>query len=645
MRSFSKLLSAVWIWCFSVSGTVSADEHPSQDHQAASVNDAAARSIDELKSQLEKILQDSHTPGLSVAIVHRDGPEWVAGLGLADVASHRVADAKTLFRIGSVSKGFVSLAILKLVNEGKLSLHDPVHELAPEVWFDNPWEATDPVRVVDLVEHTTGWDDMHLREYAKDASPTMTLREALDYDHHSRTSRWKPGTRMAYCNSGPAVAAYIVEKLSGQRFEDFVKQNFFDPIGMKTATYFQPQAQSAATLYQADSNTAFPYWNILFRPAGAINASAEDMAKYLQFYLNRGVVDGNEVLPASSIDRMEVPTRDWAAQAGLKTGYGLSNYVSISDGFVYHGHDGGVQGGITEMHYLKEYDVGYFFSVNSNSSAIGRIDKAIRTYITRNLAKPTPLPAVALSPAANQYTGWYQADSPRVQMTNFIQLLLGNLRLRFANGKMYSLTATLPIKEYELVPVSANQFRLLPQPDQHEAPAPIATDILLPRNDAGLFIQGYSGSVTLKHIPAWLVYARISLLIWFGLAFISVVLYAPFWLIAGMIKKRRRPAERWLRLWPLIAVLSLAATLAIVAISGDDAITRLGELTLWSAGVFISSLLFGIAAVAGFITWWRGEKTRIRPVVYWYSLAVILPILTAAIYLARWGIVGLRTWA
>jgi len=96
------------------------------------------------------------------------------------------------------------------------------------------------VRVADLLEHTTGWDDMHLREYAKDAPASMGLREALDYDHHSRISRWPPGTRMAYCNSGPAVAAYIVEKITGQRFEDFVEQNFFGPIGMKTATYFQP---------------------------------------------------------------------------------------------------------------------------------------------------------------------------------------------------------------------------------------------------------------------------------------------------------------------------------------------------------------------------------------------------------------------
>ena len=219
-------------------------------------------------------LKEMHIPGMSVAIVHRDGPQWVTGLGLADVASNRAATAETLFRIGSTSKAFASLAILRLADQGKLSLEDPVHKLVPEVWFENQWETSDPIRVVHLLEHTTGWDDMHFREYAKEDA-TIGLLEAFDYDHHSRISRWRPGTRHAYCNSGPAVAAYIVEKITGQRFEDYVEQNFFQPIGMKTATYFQPAAElAAATLYHDDGRTVVPYWHIIYRPAGSINASA-----------------------------------------------------------------------------------------------------------------------------------------------------------------------------------------------------------------------------------------------------------------------------------------------------------------------------------------------------------------------------------
>jgi len=599
-----------------------------------------AQSIQELQQQLEKILKDTHTPGMSVAIVHREGPEWIAGLGKADVAADRATSPETLFRIGSTSKAFAALSILKLANEGKLSLEDPVHKLAPEVWFQNRWEATDPVRVVDLLEHTTGWDDMHLREYAKDA-PGIGLREALDYDHHSRTSRWRPGTRMAYCNSGPAVAAYIVEKISGQRFEDYVQQNFFEPIAMKTATYFQPNSGKLTTLYHPDGKTPYPYWNILYRPAGSINASAKDMAAYVRFYLNRGTVDGVPVMPASSIDRMEVPTRTWAAKEGLKTGYGMSNYWSIHEGFVYHGHNGGVEGGLTEMAYLPDYGAGYFYSINAgNGDAFEKIGKTIRAYVTRNLQRPLLPPVASLPVNAHAYAGWYTLDSPREEMAHFLDRLLGLVLVRFADGKL--LASTLGERNQVSVPVSAAQFRDVPKKG---LPEPVPTAELLTPNGEGLFIQMGGGTQTIKRIPAWLAIAQIALTAWFVLAVVSILLYAPFWLLGGLSKKRRRPAERWMRLWPLIAVLSLVAIVVIFMLSSNDLISRMGNLTVWSLAFCLASVAYGVASVASGVALWRAPKQEVRRWVRRFSTVVILALLIAAAYLAYWGVIGIRTWA
>ncbi len=597
-----------------------------------------AQSIAELQQQLEKILRDANTPGMSVAIVHRDGPEWIAGLGKADVAVDRATSKDTLFRIGSTSKAFASLSILKLANAGKLSLEDPVHKLAPEVWFDNPWEASDPVRVVDLLEHTTGWDDMHFREYAKDA-PGMGLREGLDYDHHSRISRWRPGTRMAYCNSGPAVAAYIVEKISGDRFEDYVTQNFFQPIGMTTATYFQPAAHLLTALYHSDGKTPFPYWNILFRPAGSINASANDMAAYVRFYLNRGNVNGVEVIPASSIDRMEIPTRTWASQEGLKTGYGLSNYWSIHEGFPYHGHNGGVEGGVTEMAYMPDYGVGYFFSLNSgNVDAFEKIGKTIRAYVTRGLQKPTLPPVAALSPDAGAYSGWYRPDSPRVQMIYFVERLVGLAWGRFDGGNL-SLTSLGGNQVF--VPVTGTQFREVPKKGPPDA---VPTAELLTPNAEGQFIQIGDGMVTMKRVPAGIAMAEIVLTASVVLAIVAILVYAPFWLLGGLSKKRRRPAERAIRWWPLIAVFSLAAVVIIFMLSGDELISRMGNLTVWSAALFSATLAYGVASIAGAIALWRMRNHEVRNSVRMFSIFVILALLVAAAYFAYWGFFGLRTW-
>jgi len=599
-----------------------------------------AQSIAELQQQLEKILVDTHTPGVSVAIVHRDGPEWMAGLGKSDVAANRDTTSDTQFRIGSTSKAFASLSILKLSNEGKLSLDDSVHKLVPEVWFENPWEATDPVRVVDLLEHTTGWDDMHLREYAKD-DPALSLRDALDYDHHSRISRWRPGTRMAYCNSGPAVAAYIVEKITGEKFEDYVSKNFFDPIGMKTATYFHPTTGMLTNLYHADGKTTYPYWNVEYRPAGSINASAKDMAAYVQFYLNRGTVNGVEVIPAASIDRMEMPTRTWAAQQGLKAGYGLSNYWSINEGFVYHGHDGGVAGGLTEMAYIPENDVGYFYSINAaNGGSFGKIGEAIRAYLTRNLPKPVPPPVAPLATNAASYAGWYQPDSTRSELTHFLERLLGIVRVQFTDGEL--LVSNIGERNIVFVPVTDTQFR---SNRKKGPPSPIATVELLAPNAEGQFIQLGAGEETIKRIPAWFAISEIILTCWFVLAVVLILLYAPFWILGGLRKERRRPAERGMRLWPLIAVLSLIAVVIIFNAASDDLIPRMGNLTVWSASFFLATVIYALATLAGAVSLWRAPKEGVRTGVRRFSMVVIVALLVAAAYFAYWGIIGLRTWA
>jgi CubicO group peptidase (beta-lactamase class C family) len=594
-----------------------------------------AQSIPELQQQITKILTDTHTPGVSIAIVHRDGPEWVTALGKADVASNRDATAWTLFRIGSTSKAFASLSILKLVREGKLSLDDPIRKLIPEIGYDNKWESTDPVRVVHLLEHTTGWDDMHLREYAKDALG-MDLRTALDFGRSSRYSRWRPGTRMSYCNTGPAVAAYIVERITGERFEDYVEQNFFLPIGMRTATYFKPGLAQATTLYHSDGKTPYPYWNISYRPAGAINASAQDMAAYVQFYLNRGSVNGTPLVPASEIDRMESPASTWAAHDGLKAGYGLSNYWTFNEGFIYHGHNGGVEGGLTELAYLPDNGMGYFYSINSgNGDAFSKIGKAIRAYITRNLQRPVVPAAAALPPDTADYAGWYQPDSPRQELTRFVERLAGLSRLHFNDGKMIlsSVNGT-----NTFIPVSGHLFRYVGKDDP---PEPAASAALLTPNSEGRFVHA---GVTMKRIPTWFALVEILLTGFVILSLISVIVYAPVWIIGGFFKKRRRPAERPMRLWPLLAVLSIIAFVAVFILCSADDLGRLGNVTLWSLAIFATSLALAAASLISAWTAYRPRTDEVRRSVRIYSMLVSAALVIATIYLAYWGIIGLRTW-
>src|SRR6185312_157424 len=250
---------------------------------SAAETNSAPMTIPPLRAAIEEVLKQTKTPGAAVAIVSRDKVEWTAGIGLSDVAAGKPATDVTLFRIGSVSKGFVALAALQLQEQGKLKLTDTVKQWVPDVAFINPWEATDPVRLVHLMEHTSGFDDIHLREYALNDPTPISLKDALAYGASSRVCRWRPGTRMAYCNSGPAVLAAVIEKVTGERFEDYVQEHFFKPLHMDTASYFYtPEVQQRITrLYRPDGVTPYPYWHIALRAAGSVNASAKDMANYV----------------------------------------------------------------------------------------------------------------------------------------------------------------------------------------------------------------------------------------------------------------------------------------------------------------------------------------------------------------------------
>jgi hypothetical protein len=130
-----------------------------------------------------------------------------------------------------------------------------------------------------------------------------------------------------------------------------------------------------------------------------------------------------------------------------------------------------------------------------------------------------------------------------------------------------------------------------------------------------------------------------------ALLMLSVLIYAPFWLLAGLSRRRRRPQERALRWWPLIAVLSLAAMILIVIVSNADAVYRFGNLTVWSSGIFLCTILFAVASLASAVALGRTNRKDVRRAVRRYSILVAVALLIATAYLAYWGVIGLRTWA
>jgi CubicO group peptidase (beta-lactamase class C family) len=608
------------------------------------------KTLDELKLRIAEIVEKSKTPGAGVALVTREGVSFVGGFGLADVASTRAADADTMFRIGSTSKGFVALAALKLVEQGKLSLDAPLWTLAPEIAFQNPWENTDPVRIVHLLEHTTGWDDIHLRDYAHESTDPDGLKAALDYDPDSRVSRWRPGTRSAYCNVGPAVVAYVIEKITGEKFEAFVQREFFDPIGMPRSSYFLTDEvkTTQATLYKDDSVTPVQYWHFAMRPAGMINASPREMAEYVRFYLNRGSVNGVALVSPESIARMEKPLSNLSVADGLTTGYGLHNYASLDDdGFLWHGHNGGVLGGASDMSYLPEAGVGYSLLVNGiQAEGFPKLSKLLRAYLTQDLPKPKPGgPEVKLDAAlAAKYEGFYLPASPRVELIAPLEKIAAVLVFDVKDDGSVQFGPLLGEKK-RFVPV-AEGARLLRRED-----AAVPTLALLSSEELG-----DSGIVaewnTFVRSPEGIALAPLVLFTLMQLLTIALFVYLMVWGIRLMYRKvRRRDAtdlkqHLGLRLWPLAASVALMGFLAWIGLVfvDEDLFNRYGAVTGYSLGIALMSLA---AVVIPLYAAWKALQPEYRAAhggLKWFAWITLGLQSACALYIAVVGMVPFVTW-
>ncbi len=419
----------------------------------------AAGSLEELEAEILEILDDHNVPAASVALVDRDEVLWAAGVGVADRASGRAATADTLFRVGSITKSFTSLAVLRFVEDGRLRLDDPVRDLVPDVAFENRWTESDPILLAHLLEHTTGFDDIHLPEYAHNqGDPPVTLSQGLAFHPHSRISRWRPGRYMSYCNAGPGMAGAVLEKLAGRPFEEIAGERVLRPLGMTAATLLEPAGDQRATGYQAGGEIPGEYWHITTRPSGALNASAREMAGLIRMFLNRGAVDGVQVWQPSSIDRMEQPSTTASARAGLAAGYGLASYVVQHEGFVWHGHSGGMNTFVADYAYNKQHGVGFYASINvANGRVLRGIRNALRGYLTRGL-RPSPSPAVDVAAAdLAEVEGSYRDFTPRQELGRFLGAYFGIAVVRHRGGQLYVGSAF--DRGDRLLPLGSRRFR------------------------------------------------------------------------------------------------------------------------------------------------------------------------------------------
>jgi CubicO group peptidase (beta-lactamase class C family) len=284
------------------------------------------------------------------------------GFGYADVAKRQPVDpAHTLFRPGSVSKLVTWTAVMQMVEQGKIELDADINQYLD---FKVAGLGGKPITMRNLMQHTAGFEEQAKGIIAEEPSTLPPYDALLKVWVPERI--FAPGTTPAYSNYGASLAAYIVQRVSGEAFDDYLDKHIFAPLDMKQSTFRQPLPAALKPLmsqgYPQASEDARPYEIIGPAPAGSLASSGEDMAHFMIAHLQNGEYHGNRILKAETAEQMHnSPLTMLPPLNRMELGFFETN---INEREVI-GHLGDTDYFHTSLHLFLKENVGFYVSFSS----------------------------------------------------------------------------------------------------------------------------------------------------------------------------------------------------------------------------------------------------------------------------------------
>ncbi len=335
---------------------------------------AAAQALDGFPDWARKTMADWKVPGLAVAVVKGGEVVLLEGYGVRDVSGQASVTPDTLFAIGSATKAFTATALALLVDDGKLAWDKPLREALPAFKLKDPM-ASERMTPRDLVTHRSG---LPRHDFVWYASPLS--REELV----SRLAHLEPSAdfraRWQYQNLMFMTAGYLAGAVAGTSWEDFVRARIFTPLGMTASNFSVEDSKRTADFakphQERDTKVAeIPFRNIdAVGPAGSINSSARDMARWLLLQTGGGSVDGKPVLSAPGLAELHKP-QVVVGESGQDpeisgTSYALGWFVESYRGYPRVHHGGNIDGFSAMVSFVPREGIGVVALANLNGSPV-----------------------------------------------------------------------------------------------------------------------------------------------------------------------------------------------------------------------------------------------------------------------------------
>lgn len=343
---------------------------------------------EQLKNFVEKTVPEWMSkykiPGFSIAIIKDDKLVYAEGFGARNVELNLPATPNTLYGVGSITKSFVALGILQLVERGKLSLDDPASKYIP-LKIGIPGK---PITIHHLLTHSSGIPSLGtstialLRGIGIDFG--IPLSSVDDFYRHINGAQNEivdePGKRFFYLNAGYRMLGHIIQNVSGMPFHEYIEKNILKPLKMERTTFSKEEFKKdpdRITPYRRDKDgkliaTDFPYPEVKVNPefsflaaAGGLISSVMELTNYLSMYINKGKFNGMELLSSELIEEMQKihveRPRTYYGRYGYGYGWGVMEDF-LGTKLVSHG--GSILVSTAYLAFLPEYRMGIAMASN-----------------------------------------------------------------------------------------------------------------------------------------------------------------------------------------------------------------------------------------------------------------------------------------
>ncbi len=368
-----------------------------------------AQSAD-LKTQVAKVLAEEHLVGAVWSTIDHDSVLFDA-VGYSNRAENIPLLSSNKVHVGSITKTVLAVGVLTLVSAGELSLDASVSDLLPGIRFDNPWQASQPVLVRHLLDHTAGLQDArfwHL--FNTSAQADSPLSHVFSIDPALLRVRTEPGRQFSYSNLGYNLLAMVVEVITATRFENALDEWLLQPLGMiDSSFYFTSQLSDSRLAFghldQGELIGAVPNY---LRAAGGFSTTASDMAVLAQFIMGDGRVNSNVLVDTQLLHRMGQVAATESQLAGLNVGGGHGLWRRDRLGVVGLCH-GGNTIGYRGMFCLFPLEKKAFFVMINADSETANYDRINQLMVNHLAIKPAVKPLAQVG-NYHQWLGWYQPE-------------------------------------------------------------------------------------------------------------------------------------------------------------------------------------------------------------------------------------------